>query len=170
MPKHDDHPLVRRRIAAGLSTVELSERANVHRSTIATIEDGRVGRPSLATLGHLAHALGTNTDVLAAEIERWRKESMPVLTLRMRAVIELHPELVKRYDSFEAWRRDLGFENLTKMASYLNVSRRVLSEYEKGVRERPGLPQRLQFALKQRFDLSDPYLVELGKLAPRGDS
>lgn len=168
MPKRDDHPLRLARLRAGVSVQTLALRTGVARSTINAIEDGRTKQPGAPVLAELDNALSLPNGSLAIALELYGQADKPaLLTLKQRAVLGLTPEQVRRYPSFQAWRKDLA-PSTTWFASMVGLPRSTVHNYEKGVRVK-GMPDTLASAIIRTFGVSNDYLIALQSLEPAVD-
>lgn len=66
--------LLKRRKTAGLSQVELAERAGVGIATVQRLEQGRASNIRAQTLRAIAAALGCDPEALAADYHRFLSE------------------------------------------------------------------------------------------------
>ena len=164
MPAIDDHPLRLRRLASGLTQIELARLAGVTRATIGQIEEGRVRRVNPAVLAVLADRSRQPVAVLVAEYEGWRDgQVLSSLSERGRNTLSLPPSVVAQYASFAQWRADVA-RNPTAFASLLRIPRSTVVKYEAGL---TGMPSSLYYALINRLGLSEEYVKELRKLDGR---
>lgn len=159
MPAIDSNPVRLRRLAMGLTQIELARRAGVTRATIAQIEEGRVKRPNKKVLGILATMGGPQ--LLGDEYVAWLNEDITQgISPRARNVLSLPPSFVAKYTSFGSWRNDVA-GNPTAFSSLLRVPRSTVVKYEKG---EIAMPSSLYYALINRLNLSEQYVEELRKL------
>jgi transcriptional regulator with XRE-family HTH domain len=172
MPTIESHPLRIARIRAGLSAERLGQLAGVSRGAINALEQGRIKRPREAVVIALAKANGVAPELLWGLYSKWLqgferssvealREVEATLSPRARAVLALPPEMVARYGSFKAWRRDVH-PSVAGFASLLRVSATSLRRFESGA---VSMPKSLMRALMNVLRLDEAYvevLVALG--------
>ncbi len=171
MPKMPDNPLRLRRIAAGLSQVELARRSSLARSSIVAIEEGRTEVLKPDTARALALALGVAPVALEHDLAAWHaaRASNPAsvyaaLPVAAQKALLLSPDEVGRiFRSFREWRSVIA-PSSTSFASIVGLSRNVVAFYEEGRRRRPGMPEVLQRAIVERLDVPVEYVLALEKL------
>lgn len=169
-PRASDHPLRLARLRRGVSVSALAERAEVNRTTLDAIEEGRTRKPSPETLAAIERALDLPETFLASSIAQWHARqagSQQRLSLRARAMLGLKPNQLQQYKSFQAWRRELA-DSPTAFASLVGVPRATVADYERGNRER-GFPPTLSSAIMRAFDVSDEYVLALEMLDPNDE-
>lgn len=170
MPIVQDHPLRLRRLRSGLSQTQVAKEAGVSRSIVAQLEEGRVAKPNEKVVSVLANHTQIPFFQIMEECDRWSRSQRPRLSTRARNAIQLPPEIVSRYTSYDQWRRDIA-ENVTQFSSILGLSRNTLQQYEAGITR--SMPKPLIKALYNRLDLSDEYVAALAALpreaAPKDD-
>jgi len=171
MPVIESHPLRVARVRAGLSALELGRRCGVSRGAINALEQGRIKRPRDELFVVLAVANGVSVERLRAVYSEWLlgfvsssevawREVEGELSARARAVLGLAPEVVLRYGSFVAWRRDVH-PSVAGFASLLRVSATSLRRFEAGD---VSMPKPLMRALFRVLRLSDGYVDALCRL------
>lgn len=164
----DDHPLRIARIKAGLTAEKLGELAGVSRGTVNALEQGRIRTPRPAIVRELAERNGMTPERLLGFYDAWLEQfeaqtqeahakTLSQLSPKARAVLALSPEIVPRYGSFTAWRRDV-MPSAASFASLLLLSATTLRRFEKG--EIP-MPKPLIRALSNGLRLSDEYIAAL---------
>jgi transcriptional regulator with XRE-family HTH domain len=165
VPTIESHPLRIARIRAGLSAEALGKLAGVSRGAVNALEQGRIKRPRPELVAVLAKANGVAPELLQGLYGRWLegvesssaeawREVDSVLSARARAVLALSPDLVWRYGSFKAWRRDVH-PSVAGFASLLRVSATSLRRFERGD---VGMPKPLVRALLNVLRLSEEYV------------
>lgn len=164
-----NHPLRLLRIERDLPSVQLAAMSGVHRSTIQAIEEGITRSPDSATVARLAEALGVPAQELSNRLGLWEEEGRATVQLSPAAqrALELSPEMVvSTFVSFEHWRRQFA-ASPTAFASMLGVNRKVVADYEAGLKRRPGLPLSMASALMRRLRVSTEYLTAVERLPTR---
>jgi transcriptional regulator with XRE-family HTH domain len=168
MPTIESHPLRIARIRAGLSAERLGGLAGVSRGAVNALEQGRIKRPREELVVALARANGVAPELLwglynrwlegfeSSSVEGWR-EVGSVLSARARAVLSLSPDVVLRYGSFSAWRREIH-PSVAGFASLLRVSATSLRRFERGD---VAMPKPLVRALLNVLRLSEDYVGAL---------
>jgi transcriptional regulator with XRE-family HTH domain len=170
MPILNDHPVRLARLRAGASIATLANRSNVHRSTIAAIEEGRTTWPTKVVLSELDKALALTPGTLAAQLEAFnakRGTRSPRLPLKAVAVLSLGPGAISQYRSFVHWRRDVA-PSPTAFASLLGLPRSTVANYENGIRVK-GMPDTLSSALIRVLNVDNDYLMALQRLEPNDE-
>jgi transcriptional regulator with XRE-family HTH domain len=171
MPVIESHPLRVARVRAGLSAEELGKRCGVSRGAINALEQGRIKSPRDEVFSVLAEVNGVDVGRLREVYLRWLsgfevssanawREVEAVLSPRARAVLALPPEVVLRYGSFSAWRREVH-PSVAGFASLLRVSATSLRRFEAG---NGSMPKSLMRALFRVLRLSDEYVSVLASL------
>lgn len=167
----DEHPLRIARIRAGLTAERLGELSGVSRGTVNALEQGRIKTPRPELVAVLAEKNFVTPAALQGFYDRWltafeaRSEGAlsrveGELSARARAVLALPPEVVGRYGSFGAWRRDV-FPSVAGFASLLMLSATTLRRFEAGD---ISMPKPLIRALTRVLRLSDEYVGALMRL------
>ena len=171
MPVIESHPLRVARVRAGLSAEELGRRCGVSRGAVNALEQGRIKSPRDELFIVLAVANGVSVERLrsvyrewlrgfeASSVDAWR-EVEGELSSRARAVLYLRPDVVLRYGSFSAWRREVH-PSVAGFASLLRVSATSLRRFEGGG---VSMPKPLMRALFRVLRLSDEYVGALCRL------
>lgn len=168
MPAIESHPLRIARLSAGLSAQSLADELGLSRGLVTAIEEGRVKSVRREYIALLAE----RNDMAPARLEQfyanWRarfdERSSDITTRlspRARAVLQLSPELVSRYPSFAAWRREFS-KSTAGFASLLMVSATSLARYERG--ESTTLPKALVRAFTRTLGMSPEYLQAVMEL------
>jgi transcriptional regulator with XRE-family HTH domain len=158
-------------VRAGLSAEELGKRCGVSRGAINALEQGRIKSPRDEVFVVLAEANGVDVPRLRRVYDVWLegfevssanawREVEAVLSPRARAVLALPPEVVLRYGSFSAWRREVH-PSVAGFASLLRVSATSLRRFEAG---NGSMPKSLMRALFRVLRLSDEYVSVLASL------
>jgi len=165
MPAIETHPLRIARLSAGLSAQALADQippAGASRGLVTAIEEGRVKTVRPEYIKVLADANQMQPERLAEFYENWRKRheerassALERLTPRGKAVLQLSPDLVARYPSFTAWRKEFS-RSTAGFASLLMVSATSLARYERG--ESASLPKPLVKAFTRTLGMSPEYL------------
>lgn len=169
MPAIENHPLRIARLAAGLTTQKLADELGISRGTVTAIEEGRIRKVRPGYIEHLARANNSSPEVLgryfASWKERYERDRAAVgpdrLSPRARAVLQLHPDLVRRYPSFSAWRREFS-KSTAGFASAIMASTTSLARYERG--EVDALPKSLVRAFTRTLGMSPEYLEAVMEL------
>lgn len=149
----------------------LGKLIGVSRGTINAIEQGRIRKPRAEMFVELAERNGMTAARLREFYDAWLAEFdahadgaperlSQELTPKARAVLALAPEVIPRYGSFTAWRRDV-YPNVAGFASLLLISATTLRRFEQG--DIP-MPKPIIRALTQRLNLSPEYVDALMKL------
>lgn len=167
MARISDHPVRLARLRASLTQAELAKRANVQRSAITAIEDGRTKKPSHQVLNVLAEAIGTTADQILDQIDAWLKEpTTPDVKPAVANLMSIPPYVLSQYyRSFKQWRKEIA-PSPTALASMLRLNAAVVSRYEAGDYKR-GMPEVLSSKLIKAFGpygLTAEYILELEKL------
>lgn len=168
-PRANDHPLRLARLRRGVSVAALASSAEVNRTTLDAIEEGRTRKPASDTLQAIERALDLPEGFLAPRIAAWHTQqagSQARLSMKARATLGLRPNQLQQYSSFQAWRREIA-ASPTAFASLVGVPRATVAEYERGSRD--GFPQTLASAIIRAFDVSDEYLMALEVLEPNDE-
>ncbi len=171
MPVIESHPLRVARVRAGLSAEELGRRCGVSRGAINALEQGRIKTPRDELFVVLAGLNGVGVERLRGVYGEWLAgfEASSVvawgevegeLSSRARAVLGLSPDVVLRYGSFSAWRRDVH-PSVAGFASLLRVSATSLRRFEAGD---VSMPKPLMRALFRVLRLSEVYVDALCRL------
>ena len=156
MARITDHPIRLARIQKGLSQNKLAQLAQVQRSAVTAIEDGRTRTPNERILSVLSD---DPKQLLADVISWWDSPPKPRLKPSAENLLLIPPyTLGQYYKSFGEWRREFA-SSVTGFASLLRLNPAVVREFEEGRVERMGdvLAGRLVSAL----GLSPEYLVAL---------
>ena len=156
MARITDHPIRLARIQKGLSQNKLAQLAQVQRSAVTAIEDGRTRTPNERILSVLSD---DPKQLLADVISWWDNPPKPRLKPSAENLLLIPPyTLGQYYKSFGEWRREFA-SSVTGFASLLRLNPAVVREFEEGRVERMGdvLAGRLVSAL----GLSPEYLVAL---------
>lgn len=164
MPVIESHPLRIARVRAGLSAEGLGELCGVSRGLINALEQGRVKRPRDAVFVVLARENGVEVSLLRDAYARWLRgfegassDVLGGLSPRARAMLSLDANVVRRYGSFVAWRKDF-YPSLAGFASLLRVSATSLRRFEAG---EVSMPKSLQRALMRVLRLDVGYVEAL---------
>jgi transcriptional regulator with XRE-family HTH domain len=171
MPVIESHPLRVARVRAGLSAEELGRRCGVSRGAINALEQGRIKSPRDELFVVLALANGVSVAKLRGVYGEWLsgfvsssesawREVEGELSSRARAVLSLSPDVVLRYGSFSAWRREVH-PSVAGFASLLRVSATSLRRFEAGD---VSMPKPLMRALFRVFRLGEDYVEALCSL------
>lgn len=169
MPAIENHPLRIARLAAGLTAQKLADELEISRGTVTAIEEGRIRKVRPGYVEYLARVNNTDPGVLRGYYEGWvaRYErdraamSADRLSPRARAVLQLSPDLVRRYPSFGAWRREFS-KSTAGFASMIMASTTSLARYERG--EVDALPKSLVKAFTRTLGMSPEYLEAVMEL------
>jgi transcriptional regulator with XRE-family HTH domain len=156
MARITDHPIRLARIQKGLSQNKLAQLAQVQRSAVTAVEDGRTRVPSERILAVLSDDPG---QLLGEVLLWWDAPVRPRLKPSAENLLLIPPyTLGQYYKSFGDWRREFA-PTVTGFASLLRLNPAVVREFELGRVERMGdvLAGRLVSAL----GLSPEYLVAL---------
>lgn len=165
-----NHPLRLLRIERDLPAATLAAMCGVHRSTIQAIEEGVTRYPDSATVSRLAAALGVPTQELSNRLGLWDEEQRPPVLLGPAALkaLQMSPaEVGSTFFTFTHWRKSFA-TSPTAFASLLGVNRKVVADYENGLKKRPGLPLSLASAMMRRLKVDGEYLAAV-ELLPTGD-
>ena len=151
-----DHPVRLARIQKGLSQNKLAQLANVQRSAVTAIEDGRTRVPNEKILS----VLSDDPKALLADVVAWYNEPpKPVLKPSAENLLLIPPYTLNQYyQTFAQWRREFA-SSVTGFASLLRLNPAVVREFEEGRVERMG--DVLAGRLVSVFGLSPEYLVAL---------
>ncbi len=156
MARITDHPVRLARIQKGYSQNKLAQLAQVQRSAVTAVEDGRTRVPSDRILSVLSD---DPAQLLAETLSWWDAPVRPRLKPSAENLLLIPPyTLGQYYRSFGEWRREFA-PTVTGFASLLRLNPAVVREFELGRVERMGdvLAGRLVSAL----GLSPEYLVAL---------
>lgn len=169
MARIPDHPLRIARLKAKLSQQELAKRANVQRSAISAIEDGRTKKPTERLIGTLANILGMPAAELESDIEAWLSQPLaPQLRPAAQNLMMIPPyTLSQYYKSFRQWRAEV-VPTPTAFASMLRMNPAIIRDYENG--KLKTMPDGLSAKMLEAFapyGFTADYLVALEGL-PRG--
>lgn len=170
MPTFSNHPIRMLRIERDLTAKQLSELAGVHRSTVQAIEEGRTQSPGADTVADLARALRVDAAVLQQRLMLWEEEQRPSVEFSARALATLGLEPVDvggKFTSFVQWRSNIA-PSPTAFASMLGVNRKVVADYEAGLKKR-GMPLSMGNAMLRRLKLSTEYLIAVEALPVGGE-
>lgn len=169
MPAIENHPLRIARLSAGLTAQKLADALGISRGTVTAIEEGRIRKVRPEYVAHLARVNNADAGMLrsyydgwVARYERERAALSPDrLSPRARAVLQLSPELVRRYPSFTAWRREFS-RSTAGFASLIMASTTSIARYERG--EVDALPKSLVKAFTRTLGMSPEYLEAVMEL------
>lgn len=89
------HAVKELREERGFSQEQLAARANVSRTTVQNIENGRVSKPS--SLPHIAAALGTSVAVLRGQHSRWLGSGEEIGEDDLDEILEDMPDDVRQW-------------------------------------------------------------------------
>lgn len=106
--------LARQRHQVGLSLEELAKRADLDKSTIYRIEQGRIEAPSPQKLQRLAAALGTDVEDYFALAGYFTPHGLPGLGPYLRAKYDVTGDVAREIEEYFAWiqaRRRTGHED-----------------------------------------------------------
>ena len=156
MPIVQDHPLRLRRLRMGVSQNELARRAQVSRSVIAQIEEGRILKPNERVLEVISTHTHTPIAQLREEVERWHEREVTPESRRAQFALSMPAEYVGKYRSYDQWRADIA-ENVTQLSTLLRVSRNTILAFERG--ETRSMPKSMVNALYNRLGLNDEYVA-----------
>lgn len=165
MPKFPDHPLAVARVRSGLSQAELAKRAGLSRLTVQKIEGAVTRTLDLETAAKLEHNLNMTAN-LQRRIDIWFRDLNPKHHLgpAQRSLLHLTPAgVTSRFSSFRAWRAAIS-PSLEFFAALIQVHRRTISDYEKGIRTN-GMSSTLAHGLLG-LGITDEYLLALRQLPP----
>lgn len=169
MPKFPDHPLAVARVRSGLSQAELAKRAGLSRLTVQKIE-GAVTRtmdPETArSLEMWLSDTGVQVGYLQRRIDRWFANLDPRWHLgpAQQSLLHLTPAgVTSRFSSFQRWRQAIS-PSMEFFAALIQVHRRTISDYEKGIRTN-GMSSTLAHGLLG-LGITDEYLLALRQLPP----
>jgi transcriptional regulator with XRE-family HTH domain len=156
MARITDHPVRVARIQKGLSQNKLAQLAQVQRSAITAVEDGRTKHPSDRILA----VLSDDPKQLLDEVLLWWDAPVkPVLKPSAENLLLIPPyTLGQYYRSFGEWRREFA-PTVTGFASLLRLNPAVVREFELGRVERMG--DVLAGRLVSGLGVSAEYLVAL---------
>ena len=171
MPTIESHPLRIARIRAGLTAEQLGALSGVSRGAVNALEQGRIKTPRAALVMVLARENGVDSARLQAIYDEWLlgferstaaafSEVESSLSSKARGVLALSPDVVLRYGSFSAWRKDIH-PSVAGFASLLRVSATTLRRFERGD---VSMPKPLLRALSKVLRLSDEYVAALMEL------
>ncbi len=166
MPKFPDHPLTVARVRSGLSQAELAKRAGLSRLTVQKIEAAVTRTLDPSTELQIEAPLNMAAHTLQQQIDRWFRNLDPRHHLGPvpRSLLLLTPAgVTSRFSSFRAWRSAIS-PSTEFFAALIQVHRRTISEYEKGVRT-SGMSSTLAHGLLG-LGITDEYLLALRRLPP----
>jgi transcriptional regulator with XRE-family HTH domain len=151
MARIADHPLRLHRLHLKLSQQELANRANVQRSAISAIEDGRTQQPTDRLISTIASILDVPKETLIEEIQSWlNKPLKPSLSKAAQNLMVIPPYVLGQYYStFSSWRAEI--------APTHNPA--IIRDYENGKLLR--MPDGLSGKLLEAFGIDGEYLVAL---------
>lgn len=166
MARIADHPLRIARLKAGLSQNKLAQLANIQRSALTAIEDGRTQRPTDKLIETLAAQLDINPASLRQEIEEWLEKPLQVSLRPSAQNLMLIPPytLGQYYRTFQQWRSEIA-PTQTAFASLLRINPAIVREYENG--NYKSMPDSLAGKMLKTFEpygFSSEYLVALENL------
>ncbi len=156
MARITDHPVRLARIAKGLSQNKLAQLAQVQRSAVTAVEDGRTKHPSDKILAVLSD---DPKQLLSDVLAWWDAPVRPTLKPAAQNLLLIPPyTLSQYYSTFAQWRKEIS-PTVTAFASLLRLNPAVVREFEEGRVEAMGdvLAGRLVSAL----GVSPEYLVAL---------
>jgi DNA-binding XRE family transcriptional regulator len=148
MSRIPDHPLRLARLRANLSQQVLAQKAQVQRSAITAIEDGRTRTVTPQLADKLAVLL--NDPNIGEEIHAWSvKPLQPSLRSSAQNLMLIPPyTLGQYYKTFQQWRSEVA-STQTAFASMLRINPAIVRGYESG--KYKSLPDGLASKMLEAF-------------------